>query len=342
MRKAIAAILAVLLVFPLVYGALTMFSVSTWILDRSFYLGVVSDERLYGALLEQARRQDRLVDEPEVLSRFDQIPAEAMLQALSEVVTPEYLRSQAVRIVNGAFDSIEGRSPYLQLAVDLAPLKMQLSGEDGRRFARALAAALPACPAGQEPVAPGAVLYRCRPESLSVEQTAEMLHQRLPQFLAQLPDLYPLDPEVVPLYYGPEEEFWFGFVGTSRLLWFSLVLAVVAAGFWVGAAFVAGSNQREIVLWLGWPLVPPALLTLISGLAIRAASLWRWVPEEARVFFGGDQWHSRELGQVFLSVFRTTMNTISRGFLITGAVTIGIAVGLIVWGSSLPRRRESV
>ena len=46
MRKAIAAILAVLLVFPLVYGALTMFSVSTWILDRSFYLGVVSDERL--------------------------------------------------------------------------------------------------------------------------------------------------------------------------------------------------------------------------------------------------------------------------------------------------------
>jgi hypothetical protein len=341
MRKAIAAILVVLLVVPLVYGTLSMFAVSTWILDRGFYLGLVSDDRLYEALLQEARRQERLVEAPAVLSRFDQVPADAMLKALREVLTPEYLRAQAVKIVNDAFDAVEGRSPYIQLAVDLGPLKTQLRGEDGQRFARALAAALPACSAGQEPVAPGATLYRCRPASMTVEQTAEVLYQRLPQFLATLPDLYPLEPEAVPLVYGPEEEFWFGLVGTGRLLWFSVILAVVAAGFWVGAAFVGGSNPRQIVLWLGWPLLPPALLALITGLTIRAASLWRWIPGEMRTAFGGEHWYSRELSEAFLSVFRTTVNTMSRGFLITGGITIGIAVGLIVWGSSLPAQREA-
>jgi len=336
MRKAIAVILVILLVTPLVLGTLSLFSVSTWVLDRDFYLDLVSDERLYEALLEEAERREPFLGELSAVQDLDQVPADALLRALREVVTPAYLRSQAVKLVNDSFDALEGRAAYLRLSLDLAPLKQQLLGPDGRRFAEALASSLPVCTSTQQPVAPGGVLYRCRPAVQSVEAAAEMLHSRLPEFLAGLPDLYPLEPEEVPLYYGPEEEFWFGFFGTGRLIWFSVILAIIAGGFWVGAAFVGGSNRREVVQWLGWPLVAPALLMLLSGLSMRAANLWRWMPREMQRVVGGEPWYTREVSEAFVSVFLKAVNAVSRGFLISGGVTIGIAVGLIVWASSIP------
>ncbi|MBN1836681.1 MAG: hypothetical protein JW820_12575 [Spirochaetales bacterium] len=341
MRKALAIILVIVFVTPLVMGTLSLFSVSTWLLDRGFYLELVSDERIYEALLRDALRREAHVSELAGVPGLDQVPADALLAALREVVTPSYLRSQAVKLVNDAFDALEGRSEYLGLDLDLAPLKEQLLGEDGRRFALELASSLPVCAAGLDPVAPGAVLYRCRPADLSVEAAAERLHTRLPEFLASVPDLYPLEPEQIPLYYGPEEAFRFGLVGTGPLVWFSIILAIVAGGFWIGAAFVGGSNRREVVQWLGWPLVAPAILMLISGLSIRAVNLWRWLPRELQGFLGAEHWYTREVSEVLLTVVLKALNTVSRGFLISGGVTIGIAVGLIVWASSIPADQEA-
>lgn len=345
MRKAVALILVVFLVVPLVSACLAVFSFGPWVLDRRFYLELVADERLYRVLLDyegwdhEPGWNESLRRELEALPGFDQVPADALLEALRQVLTPAYLRSQALKLVNDAFEAVEGRSAAFEPYLDLVPLKQQLLGVDGRRFALALAAALRPCSAGQEPAVPGAPLYRCRPAGLSVEATAEVLHQGLPEFLAGLPDQYPLGPwhpEAVPLYYGPQDEFWFALVGARRLVWFGVILGIVAAGFWVGAAFVGGANRREVVQWLGWPLVAPAVLMLISGLALRLVPRWIRLPREMNLVFAGDHRYSQELVEAILSVMRAAADTISRGFLVSGGVTIGIAVGLIVWASSIP------
>ena len=62
MRKAVAAVLVAVLVFPLLLAALMTFSVSTWVFNRGFYLQLVSDERIYEAILsETAWEQERIL-----------------------------------------------------------------------------------------------------------------------------------------------------------------------------------------------------------------------------------------------------------------------------------------
>ncbi|MBN1835686.1 MAG: hypothetical protein JW820_07540 [Spirochaetales bacterium] len=336
MRKAAAVILVILLVVPLVLGALWLFSVSTWILDRGFYLQLVSDERLYEALLQEADRGEPMLREPPRIPGFDGVPPEALSRALRAVLTPSYLRSQALALVNDTFDALEGRAGNLELHLDLAPLKAQLLGQDGRRFAQHLASALPVCAPDVDPAAPEALPYRCRPAGTSVESAAETIYRRLPELLAEVPDLYPLAAEQIPSGLGPEGELWFGLAGSVRLVWISIILAVVAGGFWVGTAFVGGSSRREVVQWLGWPLVPPAILMLVSGLSIRAVRLWRWLPRELQRALGGEHWRNLALSEALAAVLDRALDVVSRGFLISGGLTIGIAAGLIVWSSFIP------
>jgi hypothetical protein len=337
MRKAIAAILVGLLVFPLLLAALMAFSVSTWALNRGFYLQLVSDERIYEAILsETAWEQEQIL----AVTEFDGIPGDALAKALREVVTPNYLRSQAVTLVNDAFDAVEGRASVLELTVDLTPLKDRLRGEAGDRFARSLAANLPVCSAGEEAFAPEAQLPRCRPANLSEEHVAEVIVKALPAFLDTLSDTYPQPPETIYFYYTPEDEFWTGFVGTSRLIWINILLALVAAAFWVGAAFVGGENRRRIVQWLGWPLFVPAVLTLIVGITIRLAAGWPWIDYGLGSWIASDVWYSAEIAEVFTTIARTAIKAIARGFLVTGGISIGISMGLIVWAYSIQAEEE--
>lgn len=337
MRKAIAAVLVVVLVFPLLLAALMTFSVSTWAFDRGFYLQLVSDERIYEVILsETAWKQEQIFG----VTEFDGIPGDALIKALREVVTPNYLRSQAVSLVNDAFDAVEGRASVLKLTVDLTPLKDRLQGEAGDRFARSLAANLPVCSAGEEAFAPGAQLPRCRPANLSEERAAEMIGKALPAFLDSLPDTYPQPPETIHFHYTPEDEFWTGFVGTNRLIWVNILLALVAASFWVGAAFVGGENRRQIVQWLGWPLFVPAVLILIGGITIRITAGLPWINYQLSSWVVSDIWYSVEIAEVISTIARSAIKAIARGFLVTGGISIGISVGLIVWSYSMEAEEE--
>ena len=337
MRQAIAVIMIVLLVFPLVFATMMSFSVSTWALDRGFYLQLVSDERIYEAILRDTAWEDEPIFE---VSELEGIPSDALAKALREVVTPNYLRSQAVAMVDRTFDAFEGGAPALELSVDITPLKDRLRSDGGDRFARSLAANLPVCSSGQNPIAPGAQMPRCRPADLSEQQAAKLITAALPGFLDSLPDSYPAPAEIVYFDYGPDNEFWTGFIATNRLVWASVLLALIAASFWVGAAFVGGENRRQIVQWLGWPLFVPAVLTLICGISIRIAAGWPWIDSGLGNWLATDVWYRAEVAGVLSTVVRTAIKAVARGFLITGGVSIGISVGLIIWSFSISTEEE--
>ena len=307
---------------------------STWALDRGFYLQLVSDERIYEAILTETNwSRNQLFEDEE----FEGIPSNALAKALREVVTPNYLRSQAVGLVNDTFDAIEGRASVLELEVDITPLKDRLASDAGGRFTRSLAANLPPCAAGESAFAPGTSMPRCRPADLTEEQTAELIARALPQFLESLPDSYPEPPETVHFDLDPQNEFWTGFVGTNRLVWISVLVALVAAGLWFAAAFVGAENRRQIIQWLGWSLFVPAVLTLICGIAVRIAAGFPWFDYDLGGRLATDAWYSAELAGVLGTIVRTAIKAVARGFLLMGGISIGVALSLIVWAFSIVR-----
>jgi hypothetical protein len=321
LRKALAVVLILILVLPLLYSVLTLISVSGWALKRSFYRGILGEERLYAALLSEASaRKDLPWDIEGRAPGFERLPAEALAKALSQTVRPAYLRDQALDALDDFFAAAEGREADFDL--DLGPLKSELAGPSRRAFARALAEALPVCQTGQDPLAPGTRLLSCRPSGVTVERASQLIHDALPSALEQVGDRLPYGAWAgMPTWVDP--------LGAARLGWAAVVLALIAAGFWVGAAFVGGSTRAEVTAFLGWSLLPPALLTLAGGLAVRPALGWLpllgpWLPGDA-------SWPSRELVSTLAEMLRPALQAVARGFLITGAVSLGLSLGLIVW-----------
>jgi hypothetical protein len=310
MRKLLAALLILALVIPLSFSALTLFSVSGWALKRSFYQEHLGQEKLYTALLAEARaRKDRPWDVGDwtPLPGLEGLPAEALAKALAQTVSAGYLRGQSLQAVDSFFDAVEDRAARAELAVDLRPLKRDLGGPSRQAFADALAEALPDCRTGQDPLAASSRLLACRPSGMQVKRASQLIHAALPAALARVPDRHPLSGVVhLPAWLGP--------VGTASLVWAAVVLALIAAAFWVGTAFVGGRNRGEVKTILGWSLLPSALLTLAVGLTVRFAFLGRWL-----------------LSAALADALRPALHAASRGFLIAGAVALGLSLSLIAW-----------
>jgi len=337
MRKLLALFLVVVLVFPLALATLSVISVSAWALDRSFYEDLLSDTRLYEVLLSQDlpnyfnRRLAREID--------DQLPAAALGKALREVVTPEYLRGQTLRLVDDALDAIEGRDATLDLYLNIAPIKDVLRGEGGQRFARALASDLPPCAPGQELLASGSKIIRCRPSDVSVDRVVTDIANQLPSYLEGLPDQIELNRNTINLRAEMRgAPVWL--IGGSVLDFAIVVLVFITGSFWFIAALIGSEDGRERLLWLGWSLIVPAALIFLIGLAINTDFSLGWVRfglNEAR--FEGVE-YSVEFRQALLDVSRIALNTIANGFLAAGAVAGAAAIALITWGLGTPSERR--
>ena len=327
LRRLLAVLLILVLVLPLLYSALTLFSISGWVLKRSFYREMLGEQKLYAALLAEARaNQDRAweVGDWDPLPGLDGPPPEALAKALAQAVSAGYLRQQAVQALEAFFDVLEGAGNRAGLALDLRPLKRELGAGSRQLFADALAEALPPCRTGQDPLHPQSRLPACRPSGMSVERASQLVYSALPAALQRVPDRYPLPEKALTAA-------WVGPLDAARLGWAAVLLALVAAAFWIGAAFLGGRNRSEVTAFLGWSLLPPALLTLAAGLAVRFAFLGRWLlPLRLRVL-GDEPWSSRELAFALADALRAPLQTVSRGFLITGAVALGLSLGLIAW-----------
>ena len=338
MRKLLALLLYVFIVFPLVLATLIVASVSTWALDREFYTNLLGDARLYEVLLSE--------DLPNYLNRrvvreADSLPAKALGDALREVVTPEYLRTQALNIVNDAFDFAEGRDYTLELVLDARPIKEALRGDGAPRFARVLAAGLPTCAAGQEPLAAGSTIPRCLPSSVSVDQATDMVLAALPAFLDKVPDRIQLNDRPIDMRRELRGvEIWGGLAGANSLNVAIVILVFISGSFWIVSALLAGEDRRERLMWLGWMLIVPAILVFMIGLAVNTdfASGWvRFGLDQAR--FEGVE-YSLAFRQALINVARDALNTVANGFLAAGGVAGAIALALIVWGGSVPPERR--
>lgn len=336
MRRLFAAILAVAVVLPLLLAALLALSVSSWALNPEFYVAALSNERLYEAALQQWRAHPDTGVELPPLPGLTDVPPQALGLALREALTPTYLRSQALSLVRQAFDALEAGSASERLHLDLAPLKQALAGEAGARFARKLAESLPVC-TGSTGLPAGAGLPSCRPQGVSADRLAQLIGSRLPALLAGVPDTYLLPQEATP------EGSWRGLpLGRRSLLWASVVLALIAAGFWIGAAFLAASarsERRGILAWLGVMLAVPAVLTLLIGLGVRLAWFGSgpWFTRRLPGWLDGTSEASRRTIEALAESSRPVLAWVGRGFLTAGGVAAGIAAGLIVWSCLSPK-----
>ena len=344
-RKVIAGLLVVLIVWPLAFAALTLLSINSWILDRNFYINLLDDPKLYEALLSQ--------DLPTyVNTRWfpreinSDLPPAALDKALREVMTPQYLRDQAVGIVNQAFDSLEGRHDTFDLSLDFAPVKAAAQGDGGPRFASVLAAQLPACVVGEEPQIAGSTLIRCRAADVTVDAATQQIVTALPAFIDKIPDQISLSRQPFNLRadWRPFNLIFLGNFGLSMTV--TLLLGMLAV-FWLIAAFVGGTNRRERLMWLGWSLMVPAGLVLIGGIALSSPlispSLYISL-DQARFAVEGVP-YSAALRQAIIEAANRATSAVSGGFLWSGGLAAAIALGLIVWGTltrSEPRQIPAV
>ena len=336
MRRLPAALIAVLLVFPLFVAALVSIGVSTWALDRDFYIGLVEDPRLYELPDAISSASWGWIDATDLGLLF---PPETA-SALGEILTPEYMRSQALAIIGRVFDFLDSRVSTLTLWLDLAPVKKALSSEEGARFARVLAENLPVCVAGERFTASAGRLPRCRPSNVSVDKATEIIRASLPGLAKEIPDRVMLtdSPEISWHSWG----FRAGFSALRALVLADLVLLAIAAGFWVAGACVGGADARERLAWFGWSLAAPAAFVFLIGLAISIVSSSGWFRDAFRLSsldmpFG----YSEEFWAVLFDITRQALRRVATGFLAAGGIAGGIALGLLVWFWSTPKSERS-
>lgn len=335
MRKLLALILAVAVVFPLALAALALMSVSPWALDRKFYEQMLSDTRLYEVMLQADL--PNAINNRSPVAAADMIPAGALIAALRAVMTAEDLRAQSLRLLNNVFDAMEGRAAGFEVYLDTTPIKQTLQTPIGaEKFARALATSLPTCATNQTAVATGGVLLRCRPSNQSADQAAAAIAAALPTFLNTAPDRINLQRENADGARGGPVMF-----AMANSLNFAIVIMLgLAAGAWFVTALIADEGMRERLLWLGWMLIAPAALILLIGVSMNAPVTLGWVRlglDEAR--FGGLEYSSAFREALLLSI-EPALQTMANGFLAAGAAAGAIGLGLIVWGIYTPPERR--
>lgn len=317
MRWLPALLLVLVFVVPLFIGGLSSVAVATFVLDRSWYAGLLSDERLYD-LPDAVAGASWNTGIPELAG----FPRTMSREALRELLPPGYLRDQSSAVVDQLFAFLWGRGP-LDLSVDLSPLKGRLTGDTAKRFALAMAKGLPEAATAAAPAR--GVIPAARPKGWTVEQAARAIESALPTVLAKVPDRVRLG-DTVPLP-------WRGFSAFGMLLGAAVALLVLAAGAWVGSAFTFSSVAHERLLWLGGSLLAPALCVLAVGVGAAVSPLTLpWV----RFGISSVDFATVGLGQGFtdavLDVAAFAARRVATAFLATGGVAAGLGIGLLVWG----------
>ena len=325
MRRVPAILIVLFIAVPLLFTALMTIAVSTWVFDRGFYTAVIDDEKLYQ--LPDASGSWWVDDVPGI----EGLRGRAALRAAREVLTPAYMRSQAIGVVNQVFDYLQGRTGGFDLRFDLVPLKTALRGEPGKRFAQVLARELPVGGSASAFTVTPRSLPVARPASVPVDKAAAVIEAGLPTFAASLPDTARLSDD--PSFHSG----WVPrFPVLGALVLADLILLVFAAGFLVAAAFVGGETRFERLQWLGWPLLVPAVGVFLIGLLVSFGLFSGWMQ------WGITQAHLEDQGFTLSfvdAVIRAAGRVISRvgtGFIATGAVAAGAALGLLAWSWSIP------
>ena len=164
MRKAFGVILTIFLVLPLVFATLTMTSISTWVLDRHFYLDIFDNEILYGHILS-GEMTAKFMEKS--FTQIQGLDTAVMSEVLRSSITREYLSSQVQRNINEVFDFLEGKTGTLDLAFETTPIKQSLQGPQQDALLHALVQALPICGEDQQVNPEESGMYVCKPNFIA-------------------------------------------------------------------------------------------------------------------------------------------------------------------------------
>lgn len=331
MRKVIGVLFAIIFVFPLLLGALSVVSISTWIFDRDFYIEVLDNQVFYDSILsdEMVLRMAQ-----ESFPQAEGVDAQTMSEVLRTLISPEFLSQQVRYIVNSVFDFLEGKSDLLDLKLDLTPIKQAFSGPQSQELITKLAQAMPVCVEGQEVKSSDAGFYICKPDFISEQVFIEnYLTPALPQMLENLPDEIPLGEQVLretQIPAGPLGDLVFS--SSSFYLAVGIVVTL-ALFFWVITALIAGTNGRQKLMWLGWTLLIPAVFIFILGITVRSDISAVWIR------YGMDQAFMRNLplpadvSAGMYEISQVATGRISNAFLMVSGIAAMLAIGFIAWGA---------
>lgn len=336
-RRTFALILVTLFI-PLAVVSLGGASISTWVLDRNFYTGLLDNEALYDALLNsdiQAEIQRSLTQ-----GRTGDYSAAAFTAGIGTILTPAYMREQVTQNVNAIFDLVEGKSKTLNLMIDLRPIKNNLSDNQQIAFATAYVGALSAC-TGSEPANPA--LPVCIPSDKSADQLISDIRESIPGFVRTIPD-------TIPLTQGLSEKDLAGLSVLSSGPFQTAISSILVACLlpmvilWLMIGFVGGTTFRGVLLWLGGSLLVPALFVLLIGTGVRGGvSQITGEAVEITLNSGGQSVElSPETRAALVQIGQSTGVKVADGLTNYGAIATGAAVVLLFMGVILRPRENQI
>ena len=336
MRKFVAILLAIFLVFPLLLSAQAAVSVTSWALDRQFYIDVFDQPQVY-ATFTSGPLIDKLLHERLGLSpEADTSELESVLKG---TLTPEYMRDEVSKLINALFDYLQGKTNTFAPVLDAVPLKTTLGGSQQDAFLNALVAALPACNPGQTPGFSGEGQTACKPVGVSDDLLVnQVLKPALPGILSAVPDEIPLEGE---FQNWQEAARWRTFVPgmavPASIILSVLVLVSIAACAWYLAALISDASWRVRLGWLGWMLLVPAVLTFMLGFAAQGGIGAYWTNfglERANLSstsFGPG------LNETLRLISMSALPRAASAFQMVGGISGALALACIFWGIATPR-----
>ena len=338
MRKFIAILLTVILVFPLLLSAQALISVSSWALDRQFYIDALDQHQVFSTFTSG------IMIEKLIFNQFD-LPTDVNTQEseliVNEVFTPEYTRNQVSAFINELFDYFQGKAGTFIPTLDIVPLKAALNGDQQDAFLTALVSALPNCEPGQTSVFGAEGQTACKPLGVSDEQLVDqVLKPALPDMIAALPDEIPLEGTLTAFQ---ETSRWRSFIPgmavPAGIILGLLILVFIAVWIWYITALIADSSWHGRLQWLGWMLLIPAVLIFLIGFAYQSGIPTFWIRyglESANLSaipFGSS------LGEILRVVTTAALPRVANAFKMVGGISAGISAALIFWGIATPRTK---
>jgi hypothetical protein len=320
MRRFLANTLFIFLGLPLALSSLLLVSIRPWALDREAYKRIVTDDRLYAALLAP----EMVNDAPETIELqaagtkvvFD---GSSLTRAAQKDLPWPAIKATAVSGVDAILDAVEGKGPGDKVELDLKPLKAALKAKSpaaARDYAAALAEETKAgtTAAGAIDSAP---LVLAKTLSAAVDQIPDVASSPM-----GAPNVSVNGAQVGVLSQGPD--------GLSQAILnrMTATMAAVSALLLAGLGALGGTNLVTRLSRAGRYLLGPSIAVLALGVVLGIPGglvLQNILPNEARAMIEG------AAGSQLRDYLATVLGPIARGFFLTGLV--GASVGGVLASS---------
>ncbi len=333
MRRFLAAVFALALVFPLILTAQASISTISFALDRDFYIQALDSQPVYDVILSERTISQLVFERLPLPPEADTKPLENFLM---DILTRDYLRDQLSGFINDLFDFLQGKTGQFQPSINIVPIKNTITQERTDEFMMALIASLPVCQPGLPPGIHLEAGSACKPSAVPDDAFVAQLEDTVVPLLAFMPD------EIQLAEVSPDETEWQFFlpgmaVPASAILGI-LFLSFVALIFWYIGALIADDSWRIRLQWLGWTLLIPAIIIFLVGLSMgnNIPSFWIRYSLERADFSGLP--FPEAAGILLNAVIRAALPIIARSFMMMGGISGAFSLGFIFWGLATPRK----